>query len=129
VGDGGVVCVGLGVRGEEDLCSLELARRLLSPAQRRLKLGTFVLGQIASIAYIHLSLLVGDPVESTDESNVWQAQNPFHAQAGPIPGLHRRLHARPSAAPPRTRDEVLACLVAHDCAVPSYSRRLSNSPE
>src|SRR5262249_33285660 len=58
------------VRGQQDLCSLELPRRLLAPAQRRLKLGTFVLGQIDTIAYIHLSLLVGDPVESTDESNV-----------------------------------------------------------
>src|SRR6478672_8169439 len=65
------------------------------------------LGQLDPIAYIHLSLLVGGPVESTDESNVWRATIQFHVQARPVSGLHRRLHPRPLPAPRRTRNAAL----------------------
>ena len=48
---------------------LELARRVLAAAQKCRKFGALGLGQFYMIAYIHLSLRVGDPDESTDEAN------------------------------------------------------------
>ena len=85
---------------QQDLRPLELPRRLLAAAQQRPKFIALVLGQLDTIAYIHRSLRVGGPVESTDESNVWRTEAQLHAQAGPVSGLHRRLYARPPAGRP-----------------------------
>jgi hypothetical protein len=75
-----------------------------APPQKCQKLVAFVLGQLDTMAYIHRSLLVGDPDESTDEANVWQRQTQLHAQAGPISGLHRCVHACEPTAPRRMGD-------------------------
>src|SRR5262245_27339618 len=49
-------------------------------------------------------LWIRGPVESTDESNVWRTKTQLHRQAGPVSGLHRRLHPRSQPAARRTRN-------------------------
>ena len=89
------------VGGQQDLCPLELPRRVLASAQKRQEFVAFVLGQLDTIAYIHRSLLVGDPDESTDESNVWHGRRPsFTPKQGQYLAFidaYTRVHRRPPA--------------------------------
>ena len=102
------------VRGQQDLRPLELPRRGSCPRSEAPKFIALVLGQHDTIAYIHRSLLVGGPVELTDESNVWQARTQLHTQARPVSGLHRRLHARQSQTARRMGD---AATLRRDAAI------------
>ena len=55
---------------QQDLRSLQLARRMLAAAQQRPKFGAFRLAQFDPVPYIHSDLLEGRPDESNDESEI-----------------------------------------------------------
>src|SRR5271163_2614921 len=80
-----------------DLGSLELARGALTFAQQRGQFVPFSLAQLDPITYIHPGLLVGEPDESTNESEIRRRSPPrrttLHRKARPVPSLHLRILA------------------------------------
>src|SRR4029077_11545630 len=85
---GDLFIVDAGVRSQQDLGSLELARRVLAAAHKLHEFCALALAQFDPIAYIHPCLLVlrhGSPAES-DGRRGSLGKN-LHRQAGPISGL------------------------------------------
>src|SRR5271165_1118435 len=101
--DGDLLVAHARIGGQQNLRPLELARRLLAPAQERPEFIALVFGQGHTITYVHRRLLFGGAVESTDESNVWRTQTRLHAHPRAVSRLHRRLHARQPEAARRSR--------------------------
>src|SRR5271169_5126599 len=94
---GNFLVAAAGIGCQQDLGSLELARGALTFAQQRGQFVPFSLAPLDPITYIHLGLLVGEPDESTNESEIRRRspsrQTTFHRKARPVPGLHLRILA------------------------------------
>ena len=58
---GDLLVAGSGIGRQQDLRSLQLARRMFAAAQQRLKLGAFRFAQLDPVPYIHSDLLEGEP--------------------------------------------------------------------
>src|SRR5271167_3290707 len=99
---------GAGIGGEQNLRPLELARRLLATAQKRPEFGALGMAELHPVAYIHPRLL-GSRHGQTAESDGRResACKNFHAQVGPISGVHLRLYAAASPATDRSRHAAL----------------------
>ena len=93
---------------EQNLRPLELARRLLATAQKRPEFGALGMAELHPVAYIHPRLL-GSRHGQTAESDGRResACKNFHAQVGPISGVHLRLYAAASPATDRSRHAAL----------------------
>src|SRR5258708_2324235 len=58
---GDLLVAGSGIGRQQDLRSLQFARRMLAAAQQRLKLGAFRFAQLDPVPYIHSNLLEPEP--------------------------------------------------------------------
>src|SRR5277367_5667591 len=94
---GNFLVAAAGIGCQQDLGPLELVRGALTFAQQRGQFVPFSLAQLDPITYIHPGLLVGEPDESTNESEIRRRSPPrrttLHRKARPVPSLHLRILA------------------------------------
>ncbi len=89
-------------RSHRDLRSLELAGGVPAATEHGLELTPLGLAQFDPVAYVH-PCLPGGRHGLSDEAPDVAPWGQRHGQAGSVPGLHRRLHARPWPCTRRSR--------------------------
>ena len=93
-----LLVAGTGIGSQQDLCSLELARRMLAAAEQCPEFRALDLAELDPIAYIHGVPPCSRHAQTTESDGRRESfGKTLHAHAGAIPGLYPSLYA---TAPP-----------------------------
>src|SRR5206468_8375681 len=99
-----LLVAGTGIGGQQDLRSLELARRMLAAAEQRPEFRALDLAEVDPIAYIHGVPPCSRHAQTTESDGRRESfGKTLHAHAGAIPGLYLPLHAAAPQTPSRNR--------------------------